>query len=148
MHDPQSFCIDTYFSKSYDSFHRGGISRAGGVLKSKSRFQIILLCLGCLSPAPSLAAGILHVFFAKRCWFSLACCTKVETVNQRDGQGCFTLVLSETYCLDMRVYLLDKLLSHLTMDLRVNRYSNLIILPILCNQIMNLLTFYDCSYDL
>lgn len=51
------------------------------------------------------------------------------------------VVLSETYSLDIRACLLDKLLSHLAMDLWVNRYSNLIILIILYNQIMNLLIY-------
>ena len=51
------------------------------------------------------------------------------------------VVLSETYSPDIRVCLLDKLLSHLAMDLWVNRYSNLIILIILYNQIMNLLIY-------
>lgn len=51
------------------------------------------------------------------------------------------VVLSETYSLGIRVYLLDKLLPHLAMDLQVNRYSNLIILIILYNQIMNPLIY-------
>lgn len=51
------------------------------------------------------------------------------------------VVLSETYSLGIRVCLLDKLLSHLAVDLWVNRYSALIILIILYNQIMNLLIY-------
>lgn len=56
-------------------------------------------------------------------------------------RAAFAVVLSEAYSLDIRVYLLEKLLSHPAMDLQVNRYSNLIILIILYNQIMNLLIY-------
>lgn len=54
-------------------------------------------------------------------------------------KAALAVVLSGTYSLDIRVSLLDKFLSHLAMDLWVNRY--LIILIILCNQIMDLLIY-------
>lgn len=56
-------------------------------------------------------------------------------------KAALAVLVSETYPLDIRVYLLEKLLSHLAVDLQVNRYSDLIILIILYNQIMNLLIY-------
>lgn len=57
------------------------------------------------------------------------------------GNAALAVILSETYSLDITVYLLDELLPHLAVDLQVNGYSHLIILIILYNQMMNLLIY-------